>query len=92
MSWPLEIHMGLCENHVITVVMFRTQEMGHNLSPTLNNFHKYAYEGYLLINTESKSQITNIPLRRSNLIARIIDLIFFSIFPSDKENVIIFEA
>ena len=45
-----------------------------------------------LINAENKSQITNIPLRRSNLIACIIDLIFSSIFPSDKENVIIFEA
>lgn len=45
-----------------------------------------------LINTESKSQITDISLRRSNLIECIIDLIFFSIFASDKENVIIFEA
>ena len=46
----------------------------------------------ILINTESKSQITDISLRRSNLIECIIDLIFFSIFASDKENVINFEA
>lgn len=42
-----------------------------------------------LINAECKSYMTNISLRRLNLIVFITDLIFISIFPPDKENVII---
>lgn len=39
LSWHLDIHMGLSEEPVITDA--RTQELGHNLSPTLNNLYKY---------------------------------------------------
>lgn len=42
-----------------------------------------------LINVESKSQITNIPLRRLDLIACMIGPVYF---PNDKENVIISET
>lgn len=72
--------------------MCRTQEMGHNISTTWIIYANMHIRNTFLINVECKSQITNIPLRRLNLIACITDLIGISISPTDKENVIMFKT